>query len=674
MIKGASGGTSSGGGGVCRLLALVLVAALVSVFCVRATAQEKPHSTSWKDDKGDFYTKNTWEEEGKQHVEFIHRNAKGKLLEKRTDVTGSEGTSIEQYEYNPDGSEEVLHHRKQERDNTGKVTREQYEDYANGVMADGFVMVLRPGDSHLTTVQKWNDKAQRYDDVPAEQQEKERRLWRRRDEKQAENAERWRELRERLKKGGVKLQLHGNGNTIGRIGDARIQNETNQPATVYLPATVLESKNGSQDYVMAHDEEVPLGPGETKTIPIEGACLERNEPPAGPKTGDLVLDDPDQPSTDSHFSPPEVVALTDIARSIYEAVDQLQKDGVFDKFPYSDKQEQDNIATQWATWSDPRISDITHSPPAHKDDFKKVVNDQVSKHHKPDKDTRKKIDQGIDNMWDGIELTSKKAKDLDESDKPNDEETPPPLPPSTYNVDNNTPTPAPQTKEKPKNTPKDGGSTREKPKESPKEGGGTPMTTTRLLVNVLKGVDANDDTHKSKDTIKKDLKKAVDEANKLLSKCGVQLELKDGDMVFGAPNPDDPKSENMDGNYDADKATDINKKAGEELKKAHGSSTSGLKIYVVDEITNKKGTEQGVGYWFPKEGSTETDPGFVLVEAGVADNGQLLAHEIGHALGGLDDEAGKTGNLMNPAPGRSDAKNLSDEQCQKLRDGANKRK
>jgi len=208
------------------------------------------------------------------------------------------------------------------------------------------------------------------------------------------------------------------------------------------------------------------------------------------------------------------------------------------------------------------------------------------------------------------------------------------------------------------------------PKPSPK-----PATTKiKLLVDVLKGVTAHDKddvTRPSQDSVKKDLRDTVKEANKLLAKCGVELELAAADIVFDAPNPDTPGSENMDGSYSGDKAKEIDKKAQEELKKAHGQPTKGFKIYLVSEITHKRGSEQGVGYWFPQEGSA-IEPGFSILEISILKDARLLAHEVCHGLGGLPDKDEK-GNLMNPTPNTSDPNDLVEDQCKKLREGAIKR-
>jgi hypothetical protein len=123
----------------------------------------------------------------------------------------------------------------------------------------------------------------------------------------------------------------------------------------------------------------------------------------------------------------------------------LERDGAFKDFPYRDKEKRKEIAVQWSTWSDPRVSSITHSPAATHDDFRKVINDQVDQHGPITREARKKIDKSSDKMWDGIALTGEKAKDLEHPDVYAD------VGPSggTFNISDEQPTPAtPKTDEK----------------------------------------------------------------------------------------------------------------------------------------------------------------------------------------------------------------------------------
>src|SRR6185436_17639189 len=104
--------------------------------------------------------------------------------------------------------------------------------------------------------------------------------------------------------------------------------------------------------------------------------------------------------------------LIDLCTAKYDMVDKLLEDGPLKDFPYHDKQKQKDILIQWSVWSDPRISDITDTPPATKDDLKKVVKKELNDQGPMSPEKEKKIDQGIDQIWDKIELTTEKAKDL----------------------------------------------------------------------------------------------------------------------------------------------------------------------------------------------------------------------------------------------------------------------
>ena len=79
--------------------------------------------------------------------------------------------------------------------------------------------------------------------------------------------------------------------------------------------------------------------------------------------------------------------------------------------PYHDPQKQKDIVVQWSTWTDPVICQMTGSPPATKEDIRKVVYKQVKE--PMTRATKKKIDKGIDTIFEKVELTTAKAKDLE---------------------------------------------------------------------------------------------------------------------------------------------------------------------------------------------------------------------------------------------------------------------
>ena len=197
--------------------------------------------------------------------------------------------------------------------------------------------------------------------------------------------------------------------------------------------------------------------------------------------------------------------------------------------------------------------------------------------------------------------------------------------------------------------------------------------TVKILINVLKGVTAaNDETKPTRDKLKQDLTAAMKEAAKAFKDCGLELDFDPANINWDAENPDQKGSTDMDGAYDTDKATQINGKASDELKKKFGDAKKGFKLYLIDTLTHPDG-ESGKGYWFTDPPS----PGFSLVEASHANSSRLLAHEISHGLGCLADlkDDKDKGNLMHPSGkvGGGDTA-LTKEQCDKLRDCASKRK
>jgi hypothetical protein len=221
--------------------------------------------------------------------------------------------------------------------------------------------------------------------------------------------------------GQVKIDSAGTGETIGHIADLMIQNLTDQPLNVSIQPMILESGSGkNQHYACPKGKTVALKPHGSATVPMDGVCVNRSKPPVGKGvTGDLVVNegDPKIPQNpDSHMPPKNANKLLRLCTSKYDAADKLQKDGALKDLPYHDKQKQKDIVVQWSTWMDPRISELTGAPPATKDDFKKVVYKQVEEQGPVTPDKKKKIDQGIDTIFEKIELTSEKAKDLEKPD------------------------------------------------------------------------------------------------------------------------------------------------------------------------------------------------------------------------------------------------------------------
>jgi hypothetical protein len=217
--------------------------------------------------------------------------------------------------------------------------------------------------------------------------------------------------------GKVKVETSGTGETIGHVADLRIQNLTDQPLTCAVPPMILESgSEKNQDYACPRGQSVTLDPQQTKTVPMNGVCLNRNKPPVGKGvSGDLVINEANAnvpQSPNSNLPATDASRLLQICTSKYEAADKLQKEGALKSLPYRDPQKQKDIVVQWSTWTDPVICQMTGSPPATKEDLREVVYKQVKEPMTPA--TKKKIDKGIDTIFEKVELTSAKAKELEE--------------------------------------------------------------------------------------------------------------------------------------------------------------------------------------------------------------------------------------------------------------------
>jgi hypothetical protein len=230
----------------------------------------------------------------------------------------------------------------------------------------------------------------------------------------------------------IKIETIGTGETIGHVADLRIQNLTDEPLDMIIPPFILESNDAkNQDYVCPREKSVTIASRQTETVPVDGVCINRDKPPvAKGAAGELVVNTVDAnvaQHSDCHIPAKAAGDLLRVCGSIYDAVDQLQKDGTLKDFPYKDNQQQKDILVQWSTWSDPQVCDVSKAPPATKDDLKKVVYKQIDKKGTPSSDTKDKIDKGIDTIFEKIELTTAKAKDLEKQEQPANQ-SPSPVP------------------------------------------------------------------------------------------------------------------------------------------------------------------------------------------------------------------------------------------------------
>jgi len=498
-------------------LAAALVCGALLLSALFAFAQDqKPESKTEDDGNGGKITTTYSTHDGKNFVEKVHKNAKGKLLRKETETSGPDGTVEEIENYDFMGTEQPTSKWRYEKDRNGKVTGGRSETYKDGILVEGEMWVLKPGDEHYTVIKKWNNLQGKFVDVPLEEQKKQAEKWKKMDEDIKKHRAETEKFFQLLRSGKISFESSGTGETIGHVVDLKIQNFTDEPLDMIIPPLIVESSNAeNQDDVCPHEKSVMIVSRQTETVPLDGVCINRNKPPvAKGLTGVLVLNmaEPDiAQHSNCHIPAKTARDLLRICSSIYDAVDKLENDGAFKDFPYRDKQEQKNIAIQWIVWSDPRICGITGGKPATKEDFDRVVYKQVEQRGPVTPQTRKKIDKGDDAMWNGIQLASAKAKDLEKRDESAG------APPGLANVADNTSSPPPITEAVPTKEEKIPGVLEELEKAKSAYGSGRHEFTDKQTVDIGALSDELNDIKYKKGKGSAEYKEKLAKFNKLLN-------------------------------------------------------------------------------------------------------------------------------------------------------------
>lgn len=203
----------------------------------------------------------------------------------------------------------------------------------------------------------------------------------------------------------VTSSIVGTKETIGHVATLTLTNLTGETFFIEIPPTVLESKSGTrQDYELNNPHQFTLGPRETKAFPLTGVCLKPRVPPAGPEDKDeLRILDPTAPGFETKWRP-----LLVGAQAVIQTAERLQAEGAY-KTPYSKnpRRELDTII-QWATWL---FVSTREGKPVTKADLSKKVYEQTGE---IPQEKKAKMDEGIDDLWDAIQLTGEIAKPLSE--------------------------------------------------------------------------------------------------------------------------------------------------------------------------------------------------------------------------------------------------------------------
>lgn len=329
----------------------------------------------------------------------ITRNGKGQITEVKvkgpdgkverhiTIERGPETTTVKDVSYNPDGTTAYSSTTTYEGDGLVRYgTKRHHESYSTPLDTMG-----RPTGPPVV-VHSWDEEWRDGEWLPVTQSS----------------------LSPRIASGELKVAIAGTGKTSGHVADLRITNTTKSPASLTIPPMVLESVSGkTQHYAIPGGAEATIAAGKTKVVPVDGVCLVRNKPPVGRGVADDLLINEGGPEGVTGLKLPakDVRSMLKIATSATRAAEQLEKNGALKEIPYSNPDKREEIVVQWSVWSNPELSSLTGVPPASREDLQKVVYKQMSGTMTPSK--KKIVDEGIETIFEKVELTSERAKDLE---------------------------------------------------------------------------------------------------------------------------------------------------------------------------------------------------------------------------------------------------------------------
>ncbi|MBN1786305.1 MAG: hypothetical protein JW825_04890, partial [Candidatus Methanofastidiosa archaeon] len=195
---------------------------------------------------------------------------------------------------------------------------------------------------------------------------------------------------ELIKDGSIECQFKGNGNPTGDIGEIVLTNKTDKDIEALIPRGILlvPKDKKFQSMTTGRDIVVPLRGGETRSEEIEdGFCNdEYTKPPPNASTegGTTFMPDP-----------------TGRVTHIVDNVERNLENGRYNATRLMKKEKARQTLIQWTLWrtANPRAFD--------KDTAKRIIVGQYKDKEQRPKDEA--IDQGVDMLFDDIELTIKET-------------------------------------------------------------------------------------------------------------------------------------------------------------------------------------------------------------------------------------------------------------------------
>lgn len=221
--------------------------------------------------------------------------------------------------------------------------------------------------------------------------------------------------------GKIQLVTTGRGQTIGHVADLKIKNLTGHSLQVRIPGLLLESSSRKyQHYACPFGQTVSVGAGASVSVRLEGVCLVRNRPPvSNGMAGELIPSDGNPGSVHcegSHIPAKSAGKLIRVAKSYCVAAIELEKSGAFKNMPYHNSKEREKIAAQWGVWSDPTVARLGGGKRATQKEMEKTFVRQAEKEKPLTREDKAQIAQGVAQIFQDVQLTSEKAKSLEEPD------------------------------------------------------------------------------------------------------------------------------------------------------------------------------------------------------------------------------------------------------------------
>ena len=155
----------------------------------------------------------------------------------------------------------------------------------------------------------------------------------------------------------------------------------------------------------------------------------------------------------------------------------------------------------------------------------------------------------------------------------------------------------------------------------------------------------------------KDIQKAIDVANEIWAECGIKIKVR---IIAGAYNPTLPRKVKIQGKGGKKERTAVAEDFPHMDKKDWN-------VLIIKEAIGKEEADpkKADGKCFRLKGFCDSDTRTIFVESyGIKILGQILAHEVGHALGLEHTETDGKRNLMRKSA-RGSNKKLTEDQCKK---------